>query len=282
MQAKALLFLTISIFGLSTGLKSQGFLKTDGQRIVNGQGDNVLLRGIGLGGWMLQEGYMLRLNKEGQQYRIKQRIALLIGEEETKAFYKAWLSNHTTKSDIDSLHAWGFNSVRLPMHYNLFTLPVDQEPEAGKNTWLTVGFALTDSLVSWCKANHMYVILDLHAAPGGQGNDLNISDRDPSKPSLWQSEADRQKTMALWQKIAARYANEPTVGGYDILNEPNWGFEDTVHDRNGLKEEKNVQLKQLLTDITHAIREVDKNHIIIIEGNGWGNNYKGMLGPWDQ
>ncbi len=52
-------------------------------------------------------------------------------------------------------------------------------------------------------------------------------------------------------------------------------------DRNGLKEEKNIQLKQLLTDITHAIREVDKNHLIIIEGNGWGNNYKGMLGPWD-
>jgi hypothetical protein len=167
------------------------------------------------------------------------------------------------------------------MHYNLFTLSADQEPEAGKNTWLTVGFALTDSLVSWCKANHMYVILDLHAAPGGQGNDLNISDRDPSKPSLWQSEANRQKTIALWQKIATRYANEPTVGGYDILNEPNWGFEDTLHDRNGLKEEKNVQLKQLLVDITHAIREVDKNHIIIIEGNGWGNNYKGMLGPWD-
>ena len=54
-----------------------------------------------------------------------------------------------------------------------------------------------------------------------------------------------------------------------------------LHDRNGLKEEKNIQLKQLLKDITQAIREVDKNHIIIIEGNGWGNNYNGMLGPWD-
>ena len=281
MRVKTLLFLVFTIFCFSTRLKCQGFLKADGQKIVNSQGDNVLLRGIGLGGWMLQEGYMLHLNKEGQQYRIKQRIASLIGEEETKAFYAAWLSNHTTRSDIDSLHAWGFNSVRLPMHYNLFTLPVDQEPEAGKNTWLSIGFTLTDSLVSWCKANHMYVILDLHAAPGGQGNDLNISDRDPSKPSLWQSEANRQKTIALWQKIAMRYTGEPTVGGYDILNEPNWGFEDTLNDRNGLNEEKNIQLKQLLMDITHAIREVDKNHIIIIEGNGWGNNYKGMLGPWD-
>jgi endoglucanase len=281
MPSGVLLFFIVFIFGLSSGLKSQGFLKADGQQIVNGHGDHVQLRGIGLGGWMLQEGYMLHLNNEGQQYRIKQRIAALIGEEETKAFYTAWLSNHTTRSDIDSLHAWGFNSVRLPMHYNLFTLPVDQEPAAGKNTWLTVGFELTDSLVSWCKADHMYVILDLHAAPGGQGNDLNISDRDPSKPSLWQSEANRQKTVALWQKIAERYVNETAVGGYDILNEPNWGFEDTTHDRNGLKEEKNIQLRQLLMDITQAIREADKGHLIIIEGNGWGNNYKGMLGPWD-
>jgi aryl-phospho-beta-D-glucosidase BglC (GH1 family) len=281
MRVKVLFFLLFAIFCSCIRTKCQGFLRTDGQRIVNAQGDNVLLRGIGLGGWMLQEGYMLHLYKEGQQYRIKQRISSLIGEENTSAFYNAWLRNHTTRSDMDSLHAWGFNSVRLPMHYNLFTLSVDQEPEAGKNTWLRTGFELTDSLVSWCKANHMYVILDLHAAPGGQGNDLNISDRDPSRPSLWQSEANKQKTIALWQKIAARYSGEPTVGGYDILNEPNWGFEDTLNDRNGLKEEKNIQLKQLLMDITHAIREVDKNHLIIIEGNGWGNNYKGMLGPWD-
>src|SRR5450631_1969782 len=103
-----------------------GILKAEGKWIVNGSGENIQLRGIGLGGWMVQEGYMLRLQKEGQQYRIRQRITDLIGEEETKAFYQAWLSNNTTQSDIDSLHAWGFNSVRLPMHYNLFTLPIEQ------------------------------------------------------------------------------------------------------------------------------------------------------------
>ena len=256
-------------------------MKADGKKIVNGNGENVLLRGIGLGGWMLQEGYMLHLNKEGQQYRIRQRIESFLNKEQAQEFYKAWLSNHTTKSDIAALHAWGFNSVRLPMHYNLFTLPADAETLAGNNTWLAIGFALTDSLIAWCREYHMYVILDLHAAPGGQGNDLNISDRDPAKPSLWQSESNKQKTIALWRKLAERYADEPTVGGYDLLNEPNWGFEDTLKDRNGLKEQKNIPLKILLEDISHAIREVDKNHIIIIEGNGWGNNYNGLLGPWD-
>ncbi|HEX2609350.1 MAG TPA: cellulase family glycosylhydrolase, partial [Flavisolibacter sp.] len=160
-------------------------------------------------------------------------------------------------------------------------LPVEQEQVAGQNTWLEKGFELTDSLLSWCKANHMYLILDLHAAPGGQGNDLNISDRDSSKPSLWQSTANQQKTVALWRKLAQRYANEPMIAGYDILNEPNWGFEDQA-DRNGTKEKTNAPLLKLLKEITAAIREVDKKHIIIIEGNGWGNNYNGMLPPWDK
>jgi endoglucanase len=271
----------LSGFCLVKQSQSQGFLKAENTRIINEKGENVLLRSIGLGGWMLQEGYMLHVNKESQQYRIKQRIELLIGKKQMQDFYQMWLSNFVTKSDIDSLHSWGFNSVRLPMNYNLFTLRVESEPVAGKNTWLNAGFALTDSLVCWCKSDGMYVILDLHAAPGGQGNDLNISDRDPSKPSLWQSELNRQKTIALWKRLAERYANEPTVGGYDILNEPNWGFEDTLNDRNGLGEKKNIPLKQLMMDITKAIREVDKKHIIIIEGNGWGNNYNGILGTWD-
>ena len=278
---RILFVLTCCFEFFSADAQRGGFLKAEGQRIVDGQGNNLVLRGIGLGGWMLQEGYMLRLYHEGQQYRIRQRIDSFLTKEQTAKFYELWRTNHTSKSDIDSLHAWGFNSVRLPMHYELYTLPSDQEKNKQNDTWLPTGFALTDSLVSWCRQNNMYVFLDLHAAPGGQGNDLNISDRDPSKPSLWQSEADKQKTIRLWRKLAERYVSDTTVGGYDILNEPNWGFEDSIKDRNGLNEQKNIPLRKLLQDITNAIREVDKNHIIIIEGNGWGNNYHGMLPTWD-
>ncbi len=261
--------------------KAQEFLKAAGTQIVNEKGMPVLLRGVGLGGWMLQEGYMLKVPGAGMQHLIRSRISELIGETKTQEFYDTWLANHTRKTDIDSMKAWGFNSVRLPIHYDLFTLSVEQEPVAGKDTWLLKGFRLTDSLLSWCKANGLYLILDLHAAPGGQGNDLNISDRDPAKPSLWQSEANRKKTIALWKKLAERYAHEPAIAAYDIINEPNWGFADTVNDRNGLKETGNGPLRQLMLEITRAIREVDTRHIIIIEGNGWGNNYNGILPPWD-
>lgn len=275
-------FLFLSFLFFTCTIYAQGFLKTSGTKIVNGKGENVLLRGIGLGGWMLQEGYMLKVFREAQQHKIRARAEALVGPERTQEFYDAWLKNHTTRADIDAMKAWGFNSVRLPMHFNLYTLPADQEPVAGRHTWLEKGFAITDSLLAWCKANQMYLILDLHAAPGGQGNDLNIADRDGSKPSLWESEADQKKTVALWRKLAERYKNEPWIGAYDLINEPNYGFSDAQNDKNGLKEKENIPLKKLMVEITQAIREVDQQHIIIIEGNGWGNNYNGILPPWDK
>jgi len=261
-------------------IQAQGFLKASGRSIVDGKGEPFILRGMGLGGWMLQEGYMFRLGNVGQQHLIKAKIADLIGADATEKFYDAWLAGHTRKIDIDSMASWGFNSIRLPMHYRLFTLAVEEEPVPGGNTWLEKGFALTDSLLNWCKANRMYLILDMHAAPGGQGNDLPISDRDPARPSLWESEANRQKMIALWQRLAERYANEPWIGGYDIINEPNWGFEDPK-DLRGTAEKTNAPLKKLLMDLTAAIRTADKKHLIIIEGNGFGNNYNGILPAWD-
>ncbi|WP_276480293.1 cellulase family glycosylhydrolase [Paraflavitalea pollutisoli] len=270
----------LAIVSLAVTTYGQGFLKTRGKDIVNEKGEKVILRGMGLGGWMLQEGYMFKLSNIGTQHRIRAKIEEVVGKEKADQFYEAWLANHTTKTDIDSMAAWGFNSMRLPMHYNLYTPPVEEEPVAGQQTWLEKGFAMTDALLQWCKANKIYLILDLHAAPGGQGNDLNISDRDPNKPSTWDSEANQQKTIALWRKLAERYANEPWIGGYDIINEPNWGFEDPK-DTRGTAENKNIPLRKLMVDITKAIREVDNNHIVIIEGNGFGNNYRGVMPVWD-
>ncbi|MCJ8211068.1 cellulase family glycosylhydrolase [Mucilaginibacter sp. RS28] len=270
-----------AIFLLAANIcRAQGFLKASGRIITDEKGNKVILRGMGLGGWMLQEGYMFRVSNLGQQYKIREKIAEVAGEDYAARFYDTWLKNHTRKIDIDSMASWGFNSIRLPMHYALYTLPVDKEPVAGQNTWLEKGFELTDNLLKWCKANHMYLILDLHAAPGGQGNDLPISDRDPAKPSLWESKANQDKMIALWKKLAQRYANEPYVGGYDIINEPNWGFE-KAEDKRGTEETKNAPLRQLMVDVTKAIREVDNKHIIIIEGNGFGNNYRGIFPLWD-
>lgn len=267
-------------FILLSQLATSQLLKTSGQKIVNDKGENIQFKGLGLGGWMLQEGYMLKTGDfAGPQYKIKQKITELVGEDGMKKFYKSYLKNGISKEDIDFLAKVGFNSVRLPMHYNLYTLPIEKEPVKGENTWLKEGFTMTDNLLKWCKENKMYLILDLHAAPGGQGNDANISDNDKSKPSLWESDENRNKTIALWKKLADRYKNEPWIGGYDILNEPNINF--TGKNPNGTDEMSNAPLWKLEKEITGAIRSVDKNHIIFIEGNGWGNNYNGLTSIWD-
>ncbi len=259
---------------------AQGFLHQEGQKIVNGNGQNVLLRGLGLGGWMVQEGYMLKTaDFAGTQFKIKQEIVDLIGEEKTEEFYQKYLENGITKQDIDSLAKWGFNSVRLPMHYNLYTLPIEKENVSSENTWLEKGFVMTDNLLKWCAENKMYLILDLHAAPGGQGKDANISDYDETKPSLWESEANKKKMIAFWKKIANRYKDNQWIGAYDIINEPNWNFTGT--NKNGCDEKLNQPLRELQVEITKAIREVDANHMIIIEGNCWGNNYDGIFPLWD-
>jgi aryl-phospho-beta-D-glucosidase BglC (GH1 family) len=265
-------FLTIIIIYLclASTISGQGFLKTNGKAIVNEKGGNVVLKGIGLGGWMLQEPYMLQLSKvAGTQTEIKFKIADLIGEANCERFYSNYLNNMITKRDIDSLKVWGFNSIRLPMHYNLFTLPIEKEPVAGQNTWLKTGFELTDKLLAWCREDKIYLILDLHAAPGGQGNDRPIADVDTTKPHLWESEDNQQKTIALWRKLAERFANEQWIGGYDLINETNY------------KMEANEPLKKIFMAITKEIRKVDKNHIIFIEGNKFANDHTGLTPPWD-
>jgi len=267
-------------FLLSQFGNAQGFLKTQGQKIVNSKGENVYLKGLGLGGWMLQEGYMLKTDDfAGPQYKIKEKIAEIAGENGKNEFYKAYLKNGITKKDIDSLAKWGFNSIRLPMHYDLYTLPIEKEKVKGQNTWLEEGFVMTDNLLKWCEDNKIYLILDLHAAPGGQGNDANISDNDKSKPNLWDSEENQKKTIALWKKLAERYKDKEWIAGYDMINEPNYGF--TGKNENGTDEMSNAPLWKLQKEISGAIREVDKNHIIILEGNGWGNNYNGLPKLWD-
>lgn len=267
---KKCLLVVVLLFWMVSLVHTQSFLRTEGQAIVNEAGENVLLRGMGLGGWMLQEGYMLQTASfANPQYQIRAAIEGLIGPENTDVFYETWLANHVTKADIDSLRAWGFNSVRLPMHYNLFTLPIEDEPVPGEQTWLETGLILTDSLISWCAQNELYVILDLHATPGGQGYDAGISDYDPSKPSLWESGANQDKTVALWRRLAERYADEPWIAGYDLINEPNWDLPG------------GTALRNIYERITTAIREVDNNHIIFIEGNWFANDFTGLTPPWD-
>jgi hypothetical protein len=272
---KLLLYICILFFfsGVATATYAQtGHVHASGTRIIDNEGNNLIFRGIGTGNWMLQEGYMMNTSgaTNGTQWNFREKLVNTIGEAKTAEFYEAWWDNHFRKVDVDSMAAWGFNMVRVAMHYKIFTLPVEKEPEAGRDTWLEDGFARLDNLLSWCAENRIYLILDMHGCPGAQGDDSNISDYDNRQPSLWESEENKRKLTALWRKLAERYADSPWIGGYDLINEPKWTLPNN-----------NKDLWDLYKRLTTAIREVDTNHLLIIEGNNWGNDYTGLPALWD-
>ncbi len=268
---KIYLIVSVILFTVAY-INAQDYLHTDGKKIVNGVGENVILRGIGTGNWMLQEGYMMKTEGvAGTQHEFRAKLIETIGVEKTDSFYNVWLENHFRRIDVDSMKAWGFNSVRVAMHYKWFTLPIEEEPISGENTWLDKGFEMMDSLMDWCSDAEMYLIFDLHGAPGGQGRNADICDYDSTKHSLWESQENKDKTVSLWRKLAERYSTETWNGGYDLINETYWIF----------PEGNNSQLRDLFEDITSAIREVDTNHIIYIEGNDYANDHSGLTPPWD-
>ena len=243
----------------------QSFLTVNGTKIVDQTGQEVSFKGMGLGGWLEPEGYMFLMSGfANSPSQIQNKIQSLIGVDNTNLFYTTFRQNFVTESDIRALSGWGFNLVRLPFHYNILT------PANSPGTYLESGFAIFDSLLTWCTKYHIYVILDMHCAPGGE-SDQTISDYDPTVTSLWQDTAKQSRTVDIWKTIAKRYYNNPTVAGYDLLNEPRWDF------LNG-----NQPLHDLYVRITNAIRAVDTTHILFIEGNQYATDFSGLTPPWDK
>ena len=251
----------ITIFSNSTS--AQSFLKTQGKKIVNENGQEVHLKGMGLGGWLVPEGYMLQTSGfANSPTEIRKKIEDLIGTTNADNFYAAYHQYYVNKTDIDSIAAWGFNSIRIPFNYRLLS-PKDQP-----GVYLESGFNVLDSLLAWCEADKIYLILDMHCAPGGQNHD-NISDY-TGYPSLWESTDNQTRTVEIWKKIAERYKNEKWIGGYDLINETAWDLGSG-----------NTPLRDLYVQITNAIRSVDTNHILFIEGNWYATDFSGLTPPWD-
>ena len=253
----------ILFFLLNIGF-SQGFLHVENGQIVEGNGEPILLRGFGLGGWLVPEGYMLHnqawIDGFESPTQIENHIEDLVGSEQAAEFWDLYRQNYVAQVDIDQIAEWGFNHIRVPFHYKQFYNSSDMMP---------IGYSIVDSLISWCEPYNMYIILDMHCAPGAQ-NSGPISDSDGTA-RLWLEEENKELTIQIWQEIADYYSEETLIGGYDLINEP------VLPEGVSLEE-----FRQLYIDITSAIREVDNNHIVYIEGNWYGTDFSGLTPPWDE
>lgn len=238
-----------------------GFVHTAGTNLVDGDGKTLMLRGTNLGNWLEPEGYMFHFDGGPQSPReIEDLTKELIGPEKAAEFWHQWRETYISAGDLDRIKAMGFNSVRVPMHWKLFDS--DQAE----------GFRDLDRLVQWAKKDGIYLVLDLHCAPGGQTG-TNIDDSD-GYPWLYSSPAAQKQTLEVWKRIAARYKNEPIVLGYDLLNEPIPHFPQL--------QRYNDKLEPLYKKLVAAVREVDKNHVVILGGAQWDTNFKVFGPPFDK
>ena len=243
------------------------FLSTRGQDIVNERGEKVLLRGVGLGNWLLPEGYMWKFgDRADRPRRIEKLVSDLIGPEDARRFWSEFRRNYITEEDIRRIAALGYNSVRPALNARLLV------PESASAS--SEGLQCLDNLVRWCKGQGIYVIIDMHGAPGGQTGQ-NIDDSANDQPELFMESRYQDQLVDLWKSLAQRYRNEPAVAGYDLLNEP-------LPQRTGAEPKFKEKLEPLYKRLTAAVREVDPKHMIILEGADWANDWSVFSQPFDK
>jgi endoglucanase len=231
----------------------------DGVNLVQPNGKQLFIMGTNLGNWLNPEGYMFGFKNTNCEWMIDEMLRQMVGPDAADDFWRVFKDNYVTRKDIEFIASTGANTIRLPFNYKLFT----DEDYMG----LTVhqdGFQRVDSIVKWCRSNHLYLILDMHDAPGGQTG-ANIDDS-YGYPWLFDSEASQQKFCQIWRKIAERYKNEPVILGYELLNEPIAPYFNNT-------KEQNAKLEQVYKRAVKAIREVDNNHIILLGGAQWNGNF---------
>lgn len=245
MHLLLLLLLSVGICSAASAVEDAdlSMLHTEGVNIVNAQGKTVLLRGVNMGGWLVQEAWMNLTNAPSQS----EAFAVLderFGREIREHLFDVYEDNYLSEQDFDRIKALGMNVVRLPFAWwNIL---------GDDGTLKENAFERLDWFVDCCAKRGLYVILDLHAARGSQNAQDNSGDI--TGCHLWEVPEYQEQTIYLWAQVAEHFKGNPAVAAYDLLNEPGgvlkmtgkmqWDFFDRLYE---------------------AIRAVDPEHIIMME-----------------
>ena len=230
-----------------------GYLQAAGDHFER-DGHPVTLRGWALGTWMNLEHFMIGL--PGTHSQILQAFEAVYGKENAEAWLDRLLRCMVDEEDLAWLKGIGINSIRIPFNYHF--LMDDSNP----GVFLENGFEQLDRVVQLCAKNELYIILDLHAVPGSQNTDWH-SDNTTGRPLFWKYRVFQDQVVWLWTQLASRYADNPWIAGYDVINEPGYGVQ---------PEEINGFYRQVIA----AVREVDPHHIFFLEGTDFGRDFSAL------
>jgi len=243
------------------------FIHAEGKHLVDGNGERFAIKGINLGNWLVPEGYMFKFTRARAPSEIEAVIEALIGPQDAARFWTEFRDVYVAKDDVAFIKAAGFNTVRVPLHWRLFVKP----GASGEDEFAGPGWSLLDRLVQWSRDAGLRVILDLHAAPGGQTG-VNHDDG-PGFPLVFYVPRYRELTIELWRRLALHYRDETAILGYDLLNEPISPYNDEAY--------LNPRLEPLYRDMVAAIRSVDSRHAVILAGAQWSTSFAAFSRPFD-
>ncbi len=234
------------------------FLHVRGSEIVNGRGDVVRLCGFCLGGWMNMENSIT--GYPGHESGIRAAVTQVLGEAKAEFFFERFLYHFAAEDDLRFLKSLGCNVVRVPFNYR--HLETDDRPFE----YRAEGFALLDKVVGWARAQRIYVILDLHAVQGWQSPGWHC-DNNAGVALFWGQKVFEDRAVTLWEELARRYRDEPFVAGYNVMNEP------CADDARWLN--------HFYRRVTDAVRAIDPDHILFLEGNHYSQQFHELDPPFD-
>lgn len=233
-------------------------------RVKNGEltdttGRTVILHGVNLGGWLIQESWMCPVNGSECNLESWNLLEDRFGAEKAAALFESYADNYICEDDIKKIAELGCNCVRLPFWYRNFMR--EDGHFLSENPDEILGFRVIDRLLEWCGEYGIYVILDLHGAPGGQST--NHCCGSIGRCELYTSEDAQNATIRLWTAIARRYKDSPVIAAYDLLNEPM----NNDGDAPSAGSDEAIRLTNEMYDrLYRAIRAVDPAHVISVEG----------------
>jgi len=208
-------------------------------------GEPITLRGCNLGCWLLFEPWMQGWNYP-DQYTVSQILIKRFGKTEERKLMHTYRANFIRNRDFKLIRQFHFNIVRVPFNYQ--RLEHTHPPYALRRH----PFYWLDRAVRLAAKSHIYVILDMHGAPGRQSIDNPTGRR--NRDLLWKSAEDQHRYIALWRLIARHFSDNTDVMGYDLLNEPYGNFSENMAPK----------LLRLMPRVYTAVRSVDSHHIMFM------------------
>lgn len=250
------------------------FLHTQKKKILTEKGEEIFLRGISLGGWMNLENFINGF--PGTEVSLREHMSRELGNQRGTLFFDRMLSEFFNADDIRFLKSAGATCVRIALNYRHFE--DDEHPFVYKDE----GFCRLARIVSQCSANNLYVIFDMHAVQGWQNTHWH-SDNDRGISLFWTDACFQDRYYALLQEIARRFQDEPAVAGYELLNEPSSSCRSGDYPFNMYENFTSdyVRFNKIMKTAVERIREIDRKHIIFIEGDSYGHNFAGLEEPFD-